>query len=315
MKSALKLFIAVLFILAAVRVVKAQETITISGKVIYSGTNQPVTSGVVKMYDLFGIEIGSAIINYQGDYILGVHRVLNGHGDVIGIPDDEWEEEDYVPTGFPNKIDPALFTHVDLSESQTNIDIYVQSTTGVLRPGTLTTVNGTVLSNNKPVSDAMIYAKQGDEYVAFGRTNNKGEYTIKNIPVGDYILVAHKIGSQSEQMNVTVTEKNNSSFDFSLVKNASFITNTNPFEFALSQNYPNPFNPATVINYSVAKSGLVTLKIYNAAGELVKELVNSEQNAGIYSVQFNGADLSSGVYFYRLDANGFTAVNKMILVK
>ena len=70
-----------------------------------------------------------------------------------------------------------------------------------------------------------------------------------------------------------------------------------------------------MINYSVAKSGLVTLKIYNASGELVKELVNAEQSAGIYSVQFNGADLSSGVYFYRLDANGFTAVNKMILVK
>lgn len=316
MKSALKIFAIVFFILAAVRVVKSQETITLSGKVRYADNNEIVTGGVVKIFDNNGIQIGITPINNQGDWIAAVIRTLNNQGDVIGIPDDEWEEDlMFVPTGFPNKIDPAQFTHVDLSLSQAGIDIYVQRKNGLLRPGVMTSVSGLVLTNNKPVTDAMIYAKQGDQYIGFGMTNAKGEYTIKNIPAGDYILVAHKIGSQSEEMNVTIEEKNNRSFDFSLVKNSSNVTNTNPFEFALSQNYPNPFNPNTVISYSIAKSGFVTLKVYNAAGELVKELVNTQQNAGAYSVEFSASELSSGVYFYRLEANGFSAVNKMILVK
>lgn len=315
MKSALKIFALVFFILAAVRVVNAQETITLSGKVRYADNNEIVTRGIVKIFDNNGILLGLAPINTEGDWIRAIIvGSSNQSGDVIGIPDDEWEL-DYVATGFPNKIDPAQYTHVDLSMSQAGIDIYVQRKSGLLRPGVMTSVTGLVLSNNKPVADAMIYAKQGEQYVGFGMTNSKGEYTIKNIPAGDYILVAHKIGSQSEQMNVSIEEKNNRSFDFSLVNNSSSVASTNPFEFALSQNYPNPFNPATMISYSIANSGFVTLKVYNAAGELVKELVNTQQNAGVYNVEFNASDLSSGVYFYRLDANGYSAVNKMILIK
>ncbi|NOS86085.1 MAG: T9SS type A sorting domain-containing protein [Ignavibacteria bacterium] len=184
-----------------------------------------------------------------------------------------------------------------------------------MRPGVLSTVSGIILNENIPVSDAVVYAKQGDQYVGFGVSNALGEYTIENIPVGDYILVAHKIGSESNQRVVTITEKMNSSINFSLTAKTGSIANTNPFEFALSQNYPNPFNPNTVISYSIASEGNVTLKVFNSTGQQVSELVNANQSAGIYNVEFNASSLSSGVYFYRLDANGFTATNKMILVK
>ena len=314
MKSALKLFAAVFFILAAVRVTEAQEY-SISGKVRYADNNEIVTSGVVKMFDSNGNLVGSASISYSGDYILWAHRVVTGQtNDLIGFPNIE-PEEDYVPTGYPDKVDPAAFTHLYITENMTGVDIYVQRSLGALRPGVTTSLSGIVLSNNVPVSDAVIYAKQGDQYIGFGVTNAKGEYKISNLPVGDYILVAHKVGTQSESRFVTITENGNSNFSFALTPKAGNLVNNNPFEFALSQNYPNPFNPNTVISYSIASEGNVTLKVFNSAGQQVSELVNAEQTAGIYNVEFNASALSSGVYFYRLDANGFTATNKMILVK
>ncbi len=93
-------------------------------------------------------------------------------------------------------------------------------------------------------------------------------------------------------------------------------------EFMLYQNYPNPFNPSTKINYRLAKNEFVTLKIYDALGREVETLVNGNQNAGNYSVEFNGSNLSSGragltsgIYFYRLKAGSYTSVKKMILMK
>lgn len=314
MKSALKLFVAVFFILAAVRVVEAQEY-TVTGKVRYADNNEIVTSGVVKLFDSNGNLIGASEINYSGDYILGPHRIITGQTcDLIGFPNIE-PEEDYVPTGYPDKVEPSLFVHLSITQNLTGVDIYVQRSLGALRPGVTTSLSGIVLSNNVPVSDAVIYAKQGGEYVGFGVSNAKGEYKINNLPVGDYILVAHKVGTQSESRFVTITENGNSNFSFALTPKAGNLVNNNPFEFALSQNYPNPFNPNTVISYSIAAEGNVTLKVFNSAGQQVSELVNANQSAGIYNVEFNASSLSSGVYFYRLDANGFTATNKMILVK
>lgn len=314
MKSALKLFIVVFFILAAVRVVKAQEYITLSGTVRFADNNELVTNGMVKIFDSQGNLLTTCPIGSQGDWIGAVVRYYANHGDIIGIPDHEWEE-DYVPTGYPNKIDPAQFTHVSLDYSQSDINIYVQRTTGGLRPGKLTSISGTVLNNNVPVKDAIVYAKQDEQYFGFGISDANGNYTIKNLPEGDYILVAHKIASQSETRVITANENSSRNINFSLKSNTDGNINNNPYEFALSQNYPNPFNPSTVISYSIANEGNVTLKIFNAAGQLVKELVNSYHTAGIYNAEFSAASLSSGVYFYRLEANGFTAVNKMVLVK
>jgi photosystem II stability/assembly factor-like uncharacterized protein len=88
-----------------------------------------------------------------------------------------------------------------------------------------------------------------------------------------------------------------------------------PFEYYLSQNYPNPFNPSTKINYSIPESGFVTLKIYDMLGREVAELVNSDMNYGNYSVNFNAKNLTSGVYFYRIQSGDFSQTNKMLLIK
>jgi hypothetical protein len=91
--------------------------------------------------------------------------------------------------------------------------------------------------------------------------------------------------------------------------------NTIPDQYSLSQNYPNPFNPVTKINYSIPKQGFVTLKIYDLLGREIKSLVSETKQPGNYSVDFNGSNLASGVYFYRLESNSFTSIKRMMIIK
>ena len=86
-------------------------------------------------------------------------------------------------------------------------------------------------------------------------------------------------------------------------------------EYALSQNFPNPFNPSTAISYSVKDAGVVSLKVYSVDGREVATLVNGTQEAGKYTVSFDGGNLASGVYLYTLKVNGFSASHKMVLMK
>lgn len=91
--------------------------------------------------------------------------------------------------------------------------------------------------------------------------------------------------------------------------------NNIPHEYSLSQNYPNPFNPSTNINFSIPVSGNVKLAVYDIQGNKVEELLNKFLNANNYSVSWDASKYSSGVYFYKLQANSYSATKKMILVK
>ncbi|MDP3683052.1 MAG: T9SS type A sorting domain-containing protein, partial [Ignavibacteria bacterium] len=86
-----------------------------------------------------------------------------------------------------------------------------------------------------------------------------------------------------------------------------------------SQNYPNPFNPETVISYQLPVNSKVSLKVFDILGKEVAILVNEEKPAGKYQVNFNGSILASGVYFYKLSANGgagsFSQTRKFVLLK
>lgn len=97
--------------------------------------------------------------------------------------------------------------------------------------------------------------------------------------------------------------------------NNTLVNNNVPEKFELSQNYPNPFNPNTVISYSVAKTEKVEIRVYDMLGKEVQTLINEVKNPGSYNIMFNAANLSSGVYFYRIVAGNFTDVKKMTLVK
>lgn len=88
-----------------------------------------------------------------------------------------------------------------------------------------------------------------------------------------------------------------------------------PDRFLLEQNYPNPFNPVTTITYQLPVKNFVTLKVYNPLGEELTVLVNEEKPAGTYKVKFDGSNLPSGVYIYRISADNFSASRKFILLK
>ena len=104
----------------------------------------------------------------------------------------------------------------------------------------------------------------------------------------------------------------------------TWIDDTNdkvsPTEFQLESNYPNPFNPSTVINYQLPTASKVILKVYDVLGREIATLVNEEKSPGFYEVEFNchsgeGRNLSSGIYFYRIQAGSFVSTKKMILLK
>ena len=91
--------------------------------------------------------------------------------------------------------------------------------------------------------------------------------------------------------------------------------NFTPEHFTLYQNYPNPFNPNTNLEFGISKSGFVTLKVYDVLGNEVAVLVNENKAPGYYNIQFDGSNLSSGVYYYRLESKGFVQTKRMMLLK
>ena len=88
-----------------------------------------------------------------------------------------------------------------------------------------------------------------------------------------------------------------------------------PTLFALYQSYPNPFNPITTINYQIPQLSFVSLKIYDVLGNEIATLVNEEKYAGSYEVEFDGANITSGIYFYQLTAGSFVETKKMVLLR
>jgi hypothetical protein len=91
--------------------------------------------------------------------------------------------------------------------------------------------------------------------------------------------------------------------------------NNKPEIFSLKQNYPNPFNPSTTIFYSLSEASYVKLRVFNILGKELTTLADGFQSAGNHSVYFLALNMASGVYFYRLEAEGYTAMKEMLLVK
>lgn len=159
--------------------------------------------------------------------------------------------------------------------------------------------------------------------------NNKGFEVERKYEAGNWTKIAFVSG------NGTTTETNVYSYTDNAVKNGkvsyrlkqvdfdgsfeySDIVEANigtPDKFELLQNYPNPFNPTTSIKYTLPAKSKVELRIYNILGKEVANLVNEMQDAGSYEVSFNASGLSSGVYFYELNAGSFNSKKKMVLIK
>ena len=99
------------------------------------------------------------------------------------------------------------------------------------------------------------------------------------------------------------------------VGSADIVVMGNPTQFVLSQNYPNPFNTTTKIEYSIPENGFVSIKIYNMVGEEIATLVHEDKEAGVYAINFDANHLVNGIYFYRMEAAGFSLIRKFLLLK
>lgn len=88
-----------------------------------------------------------------------------------------------------------------------------------------------------------------------------------------------------------------------------------PDKYNLEQNFPNPFNPSTNIRFSLPEAGHVKLSVFNLIGQTIDVLLDENKNAGTYNVAYDAGKLESGIYFYKIEANNFTKINKMILLK
>jgi len=140
--------------------------------------------------------------------------------------------------------------------------------------------------------------------VAFNNGTSSNPFTLTAPGPGTYTINAGYAGplrwdSTSVTISVTDVEQNNS----------------NLAEFKLHANYPNPFNPSTTIKYSLSEALFTSLKIYDAVGNEVAVLVDELKSAGEHQIEFNAAGLSSGIYYYTLQAGSFIETKKMILMK
>jgi photosystem II stability/assembly factor-like uncharacterized protein len=134
------------------------------------------------------------------------------------------------------------------------------------------------------------------------------------------IMAAQLINRGNNNLNSVTRLKELSDVAKNLCQNG-FVIGINPISseipnrYSLHQNYPNPFNPVTKIKFGLPKSGNVIIKIYDAIGREITTLVNEKLNAGVYSVDWNGANYPSGVYFCQLTSGSFTETKKMVLIK
>lgn len=192
------------------------------------------------------------------------------------------------------------------------------------------------LANNDDESIILDYGYDGSNYMNSSRQTytyttfgEKDVYTYEVFTNGNYnhwLKTTYTYDDQNREIvaltqefvtgNIESADFQNlyrdlTSYDATSVKDEELIING----FTLNNNYPNPFNPSTVISYQITELSNVKLTVYDILGNEIDVLVNKEQNAGEYQVEFKGAKLSSGVYFYQIQVGNYFETKKMILNK
>ncbi|MBN8568433.1 MAG: carboxypeptidase regulatory-like domain-containing protein [Ignavibacteria bacterium] len=292
---------------------------TISGTVKFSDNNQTASNGYVKALKLNTstgniITYDSTQIGTNGDYIL--NHVPADLYYIVAYPNSE-KQADFVPTYYPSAISWQAAVKVNSSNnpSNVNISVYRKSTMGGAY-----SVNGWVTAQTNSsligIKDAIVYIKQGNVFRDYFITQSSGQYNLNSLLPGNYEIAAERLGYANAQQNVSITNGNLENINFPLIRvGIQNITNVIPDKYSLYQNYPNPFNPVTNIKFDIPKSSFVTIKIYNVLGKETAILLNENKTAGSYEIDFYASSLTSGVYFYRLETEGFIETKRMVILK
>lgn len=202
-------------------------------------------------------------------------------------------------------------------------------------PSGFARIVGSISSTEKisNVQGATVYANNvmNNQIAGYDITENDGSFEINYLVPGTYQVVVDKEGYTNESAIYDINSSNNYSVSNAEIVLTSITLNIGsekdiPVSYYLAQNYPNPFNPTTEIKFGIPKTSNVSIGIYNILGQKIATLLNSELNAGNYSVIWDGKDISgrnvsTGIYFYKLETNSidgtvkFTNVKKMMLSK
>ncbi|MCX6138797.1 MAG: T9SS type A sorting domain-containing protein [Ignavibacteriales bacterium] len=229
----------------------------------------------------------------------------------------------WLPTGSGPKDVSSMATTVSLQGAPylfagtENAGVFVSSDRGSL----WTSINSGL--KNQHVLKIVTYDKYtfcalGDSISNGGGVYLSGDFGItwKLVTAGLPADIIAGIGVGDSLLYVATISKGLWCTPISIMTSAPDVNSNNaPNSFVLHQNYPNPFNPSTTIEYSIPQQSQVTVKIFDLLGREVAVLVNGRKESGRYSVQWNAAAMPSGIYFYRIEAAGYSATKKLILLK
>ncbi len=315
-------------------------SVTVSGRARYADNGDTVRLGKVKIIrmDVVTREIivvDSAFV-VNGNYTLLRVPRRDSTLRVMIFPDDELLDEivdtGYVPTYYPSTIQwgnaGVLYANNNLSNINVNV---IRRSSGVMTDNLAANISGYIYLNILPpmgdllvgpfpfLSGSVLYLKKDTSFVKFAVSNELQQYSLTGLAPGTYNLTVQRLGYETETRQVILGTVNQDTINFYLdTLNVIGIVNINtnvPDNFSLQQNYPNPFNPQTKIRFAIKSASFTELKIYDILGRELKTLVNENLKPGEYEVSFYAANLPSGVYFYRLNTEGFTQTKKMILIK
>lgn len=203
---------------------------------------------------------------------------------------------------------PGIFRSSDQGDTWKSVN-YALKDTSIDLPSKLDSYNNHLFVSNS-FSSSLKYCSLTD--TVWKRVNLSGT---TGYPVGNFYIAGeyYYVYTSSETSRKLFRRK------ISEVVSISQNSTEVPLNFTLHQNYPNPFNPSTTINYELKITNYVTLKVFDLNGKEIQTLVNKKQTAGSYSIEFNTSNLSSGIYFYRIEVSNskenFSQTKKMVLVK
>jgi len=233
-----------------------------------------------------------------------------------------WTEMAADSTVLPNRYPTGI--HIDWSNANTAYVTFGGFNAGHVYKTVNGGVNWTNITGNLPdvpthcvITDPLFPSNVyiGNELGVYFTTNNGANWTEYRTGMPYTLVFDLKVVLANRKLRAVT--HGNGIYERKLYQNPLGINDNGdtPEEYKLSQNYPNPFNPHTRIDYSIPKSGVVTLKVYNLLGKEVSTLVSENKSAGSYSIIFNGSNLTSGIYFYRLTAGNYIETRKMLLIK
>ncbi|NIA28285.1 MAG: T9SS type A sorting domain-containing protein [Actinobacteria bacterium] len=323
----------------------------ISGVVTDASTDSPIAGAIVTIFPTIHHPEFNGNFRNWGRIFYTTTTDENGQYLLGGIPAgtyvaSSWAR-DYIAEFYDNGTTPldAEVIELDGTEEKSGIDFSLDPGWGFdfkmpTGGSSLGTISGIVKSDDgMNIEGAYVYAIDTDNnVVASERSGADGSYAMGGIEEGDYYVQASRSPYNTEYYPDASTESGASTVSVGTsdqwdVQSVDFIlsptevtgvggekTEALPQKYELSQNYPNPFNPTTTIQYALPTASQVRLDIINIQGEVVKTLVNGHQTASSYKVVWDGTDsrghqVTSGLYFYKLQAGDFTQVRRMVFMK